>query len=136
VVLDRIHASEYLWKAATARLGETHPDRIPWVRQPLRPIRSGKTSAVIQGLESRTQDPSVSSAHREALNTMIGSSRRNQAYRHYDRYLAPGWPIGTGVVEGACGPLVKDRMAQAGMRWRQVGAQSLLDLRAVRVNDD
>jgi hypothetical protein len=52
----------------------------------------------------------------------------------YDEYLAHGWPIGTGVVEGACGHLVKDRMEQSGMRWTQVGAQGVLDLRAVRLN--
>ena len=54
----------------------------------------------------------------------------------YDRYLDRGWPISSGVVEGACGHLVKDRMEQSGMRWTKPGAQAILDLRAVRVNDD
>ncbi|MBI3966995.1 MAG: ISKra4 family transposase, partial [Chloroflexi bacterium] len=49
---------------------------------------------------------------------------------------AQGWPIGTGIVEGACGHLVKDRMQQAGMRWTQPGAQAVLDLRAGRLNGD
>jgi hypothetical protein len=53
---------------------------------------------------------------------------------HDDEYLARGWPIGTGVVEGACGHLVKDRMEQSGMRWTKGGAQAVLDLRAVRIN--
>jgi hypothetical protein len=57
-------------------------------------------------------------------------------YMHYHQYLKNGWPIGTGVVEGACGHLVKDRMEQSGMRWTKQGAQSLLDLRAARINDD
>jgi hypothetical protein len=52
----------------------------------------------------------------------------------YDEYLAQGWPIGTGVIEGACGHLVKDRMEQSGMRWTKAGAQAVLDLRAVRIN--
>jgi hypothetical protein len=136
LVLDIIHASEYLWKAANALWGETHRDRIPWVRAQLLQILSGKTTAVIQVLESRIQDPSLSSSQRQALNTTIGYYRRNRPYMHYDRYLAQGWPIGTGVVEGACGHLVKDRMEQSGMRWTQAGAQSVLDLRSVRVNDD
>jgi hypothetical protein len=55
---------------------------------------------------------------------------------HYDRYLARGWPISTGVVEGACGHLVKDRVERSGMRWTKSGAQAILELRAVRVNDD
>jgi hypothetical protein len=52
------------------------------------------------------------------------------------QYLAQGWPIGTGVVEGACRHLVKDRMEQAGMRWTKAGAQAVLDLRAVRLSGD
>ena len=54
----------------------------------------------------------------------------------YDAYLAAGWPIGTGVIEGACGHLVKDRMEQAGMRWTKVGAQAVLDPRAVRLKGE
>jgi len=57
-------------------------------------------------------------------------------YMKYDEYLAAGYPIGSGVVEGACRHLVKDRMEQAGMRWRIAGAQAILSLRAIYVNDD
>jgi len=51
-----------------------------------------------------------------------------------DYYLVQGWPIATGVIEGTCHHLVKDRMEQSGMRWTQLGAQAVLDLRAVRIN--
>lgn len=136
LVLDVIHASEYLWDAANAVLGETHPDRTAWVGEQLLHILSGKTTAVIQTLESLVQDPSTSPSQRQTLNTTIGYYRRNLSYMYYDQYLAQGWPIGTGVVEGACGHLVKDRMEQSGMRWTQTGAQAILDLRAVRINED
>jgi len=66
----------------------------------------------------------------------MGYYRRNLSYMHYDRYLDRGWPISSGVVEGACGHLVKDRMEQSGMRWMKAGAQAIFDLRAARVNDD
>jgi hypothetical protein len=136
LILDIIHAVEYLWDAANALLGETNPDRTAWVREHLLHILSGKTADVIQTLESCAQEPSLSASQREALNTTIGYYRRNLPYMRYDQYLAQGWPIGTGVVEGACGHLVKDRMEQSGMRWTEPGAQAILDLRAVRVNDD
>jgi hypothetical protein len=136
LVLDIIHAIEYLWDAANALLGETHPQRTDWVRERLLRILSGQTLAVIQGLEKAMADPSLSHAQRETLKTTVGYYRRNSPYMHYDQYLQNGWPIGTGVVEGACGHLVKDRMEQSGMRWTKPGAQSLLDLRAVRINDD
>jgi hypothetical protein len=136
LVLDIIHTSEYLWGAANALMGETHPERTAWVGEQLLEILSGRTTAVIQTLESLAQDPSLSTAQRETLNTTIGYYQRNLPYMHYDQYLANGWPIATGVVEGACGHLVKDRMEQSGMRWTQEGAQAVLDLRSVRVNDD
>jgi hypothetical protein len=136
LVLDIIHVLEYLWNAANALLGETHPDRTGWVKEQLLSILSGQTEAVIRTLEQRAQEPSLSPAQLKALNTTIGYYRRNLPYMHYDHYLAQGWPISTGVVEGACGHLVKDRMEQSGMRWKPAGAQAILELRAVRVNDD
>jgi len=136
LVLDIIHAVEYLWDAANALLGETNPQRTDWVRARLLRILSGQTSTVIQGLEKAMADPALSHAQRETLKTTVGYYRRNSPYMHYDQYLHNGWPIGTGVVEGACGHLVKDRMEQSGMRWTKQGAQPLLDLRAVRINDD
>ena len=55
---------------------------------------------------------------------------------HYQDYLAKGWPIASGVIEGACRHLVKDRCELSGMRWTQEGVESLLHLRAVAENDD
>jgi hypothetical protein len=136
LVLDIIHASEYLWQAANAWLGETHPQRSAWVQEQLLLILSGRTETVLQTLETLTQDPARTTAQVQSLNTTLGYYRRNLPYMHYDQYLAQGWPIGTGVVEGACGHLVKDRMEQAAMRWTPAGAEALLELRAVRVNED
>jgi len=65
-----------------------------------------------------------------------GQKRTKKKEAIITEYLAQGWPIGTSVVEGACGHLVKDRMEQVGMRWTQAGAQAMLDLRAIRRNGD
>ena len=59
----------------------------------------------------------------------------NKQYMQYDEYLAAGYPIGTGVAEGACRHLVKDRMELSGMRWEIEGAQAILSLRAFHLND-
>jgi len=52
----------------------------------------------------------------------------------YDEYLAKGYPIGSGVIEGACRSFVKDRMELAGMRWSEIGAEKMLELRSIKVN--
>jgi hypothetical protein len=136
LILDIIHAVEYLWQAVNALLGEKNPDRTAWVEEHLLLILSGRTADVIQALQERIQDPSLSISQRQAVQSTVGYYQRNSPYMRYDQYLAQGWPIGTGVVEGACGHLVKDRMEQSAMRWTQPGAQAVLDLRAVRINDD
>ena len=132
--LDILHATESLWDTANALLGETHPPRVVWVRADLEALLAGETDAVITALEAEGQDPTWTGTQRQAVRRTVGSSPRHRPYMHDDDYLACGWPIGTGVVEGACGHLVKDRMEPSGRRWRKAGAQAVLDLRAVRLN--
>lgn len=134
LILDIMHATEYLWDAANALLGESDPKRSDWLRPKLLLLLEGKTVEVIGSLQADAS--SASESQRKAVERTIGYYRRNQPFMRYDHYLAQGWPIGTGVVEGACGHLVKDRMEKAGMRWTREGAQAILDLRAVRLNGD
>lgn len=136
LILDIIHASEYLWETANALLGETSAARTAWIRTKLEQLLLGQTAAVITALETEAADPARTAGQCSVIKRTIGYYQRNLPYMHYATYLAQGWPIGTGVVEGACGHLVKDRMEQAGMRWTQDGAQAVLDLRAVRLNGD
>jgi hypothetical protein len=134
LVLDIIHVAESLWATANTLLGETHPHRTTWVRAYLESLLSGETDAVIAALEAEANDPLCTATQRQVVRRTVGDYRRNLPYMRYDAYLARGWPIGTGGVEGACRHLVKDRMEQSGMRWTKVGAQAILDLRAVRLN--
>jgi hypothetical protein len=136
LILDIIHASEYLWDTATALLGETSAVRTAWVAAKLEMVLAGQVGTVITELEQEATAENWSETQRKAIERTLGYYERNQAYMRYEEYLAQGWPIGTGVVEGACGHLVKDRMEQAGMRWTKEGAQAMLDLRAVRINGD
>jgi hypothetical protein len=111
-------------------------ERTAWVRGHLADVLAGQTPTVITALETAAADPACTATQRQAVRRTVGYYQRNLPYMRYDEYLARGWPIGTGVVEGACGHLVKDRMQQAGMRWTKAGAQAVLDLRAVRLNGD
>ena len=70
------------------------------------------------------------------MREVIGYFDRNRGRMRYDEYLAAGYPIGSGVIEGACRHLVKDRLERAGMRWHPDGAQAMLDLRATYLNGE
>lgn len=134
LVLDCIHAIEYLWKAANALLGETAPQRTDWVKQRVQQMLSGQTTALIADLQALAATAEASP--RKTLLAVAAYYQRNQAFMRYDQYLAAGWPIATGVIEGACRHLVKDRCELCGMRWTQAGAEALLQLRAVAENGD
>lgn len=136
LVLDFIHVDEYLWKAGTALYGETDPHRAGWVETQLLDLLSSRTAAVIQRLEDKAKTLKPRSQAHHVLQQVAGYLRRNQAHMDYATYLQRGWPIGTGVIEGVCRHLVKDRMELSGMRWAKTGANALLALRAVNENSD
>ena len=83
----------------------------------------GKVGYVIGGLKQMATKGKVSKGARKQLSKVIVYLENNRRFMKYDEYLANGYPIGSGVVEGACRHLVKDRMEGTGMRWRVVGAQ-------------
>jgi hypothetical protein len=136
LVLDIIHVDEHLWKAGTAIYGETDPKRAEWVEAQMLDILSSRANKVIQRLEHKAQAVRKSSQAGKAFRQVANYLRRNLPYMDYADYLQRGWPIGTGVIEGVCRHLVKDRMELSGMRWTVSGAASLLALRAVNENDD
>jgi hypothetical protein len=136
LLLDFIHASEYLWDVANALLGETHPQRIEWMAEKTLLMLSGKTDHLITDFRSQCQNGAPSTAQRQQLEKTANYFERNLPYMDYPTYLAKGWPIASGVIEGACRHFVKDRCELSGMRWTQTGAESLLRLRAIAENGD
>jgi hypothetical protein len=72
----------------------------------------------------------------KAVLVAMGYFQNHRHMMDYKRYLACGYPVSTGLVEGCCGHLVKDRMEGSGMRWSRAGAQHVLDIRAVDKNGD
>jgi len=136
LVLDIIHVDEYLWKAGTAIYGEIAPERAAWVEAQILDILSSRTEQVIQRLEDKARAVRRSSQAGKVFRQVATYLRRNRPYMDYADYLRRGWPIGTGVIEGVCRHLVKDRMELSGMRWTVTGAGALLALRAVNENGD
>jgi hypothetical protein len=136
LVLDLVHAAEYLWEGANALLGETDPGRTAWVKERILRMLSGQTPALIAELRVLAGASETKTGARPVLARVANYYERNLAYMRYDLYLAAGWPVATGVIEGACRHLVKDRCELSGMRWTKSGAEELLHLRCVSENGD
>jgi hypothetical protein len=136
ILLDLVHASEYLWDVANCLLGENHPEREPWMAQHTLKLLSAQTQQVIADFRLLAQKPKIKVALRKQLLKTANYFERNLPFMDYPTALANGWPIASGVIEGACRHLVKDRCELSGMRWNQSGAENLLRLRAVAENED
>jgi len=135
-VLDFIQADEYLWDVANSLFGETAAQRLTWMQTQTLQMLSGHTDQLIAEFRQRAQQPQTTAAQRLQLDKTAHYFERNLPYMDYPTYLAQGWPIASGVIEGACRHLVKDRCELSGMRWKQTGAENLLRLRAIAENDD
>lgn len=136
LILDFIHADEYLWAVANSLLGETHPDRIDWMADRTLQLLSGQTASLVADFRQLAQSGQCSAAQQTQLTKTANYFERNLPYLDYPTYLQHGWPIASGVIEGACRHVVKDRCELSGMRWQQDGAENLLQLRAVAENND
>src|SRR5215813_13696717 len=135
VILDVIHVLEYLWKAAYCFHADGTPEAEGWVHKRLLMLLEGvdasnvaagmTRSATLNGLERR-----------DAVDDCAAYLRKYRGLLNYADALAKGFPIATGVVEGACRYLIRDRMDKTGARWSLRGAEAVLKLRALRSGGD
>ena len=132
IVLDFIHVSEYVWSAGHAFHAEDSPDLQPWVAERLLQILRGKSSGVAAGMRRSATLQKLAAGKREAVDRCANYLLKYRPYLRYGVCLEKGFPIATGVIEGACRHLVKDRMDLTGARWSLRGAEAVLRLRALR----
>lgn len=136
VVCDIVHVIEYLWAAGRAFHPESGPELEGWVRHRLLGILQGKAGLMAGGMRRSATRQALSSKARKPVDKCAQYLLNHAPYLQYDRYLAAGMPIATGVIEGACRHLVKDRMEITGARWGLAGAEAVLRLRALRSSGD
>jgi hypothetical protein len=134
-IVDLLHVASYLWDAAYLFHAEGSDHASAFVKNRLLRILRGEVGYVIGGLRQMATKRGLSSAKRKALTRICNYFHHNRSRMRYDEYLAVGFPVASGVVEGACRHLVKDRMERAGMRWTIDGAQAMLDLRSTYINN-
>jgi hypothetical protein len=136
VVVDFIHVLEYLWRAAWSFFAEGDPTAEAWVQDKAVAVLEGKASVVAAAIRRKATRLSLAEGERANADRAADYLLNKAPYLNYPKALAKGWPIATGVIEGACRHLVKDRMDITGARWGLDGAEAVLKLRAVRANGD
>jgi hypothetical protein len=135
-ILELLHVTPRLWQAAHLFFKEGSEQASAFVRERLLEVLKGNGQEVVEGLRQLGQQRQLKGSKAKRLKGLTGFLEGNQHRMRYDEYLEAGYPIATGVIEGACRHLVKDRMERAGMRWKVPGALAMLQLRAIHTNGD
>ena len=136
IIVDIIHVIEYLWKAGRVFHSKSGPQLEGWVRERLLGVLNGKASLIAGGMRRSATLKNLSSEARAPIDTCATYLLNKSPYLHYDQYLSDGLPIATGVIEGACRHIVKDRLEITGAKWRLTSAEAVLRLRALRASHD
>jgi hypothetical protein len=135
-ILDLLHVTPRLWQAAHLFYREKSQEAEHFVRARVLKVLEGKVDLVIRGLREMGTKRQLTGSRKATLKTICAYLENNRERMRYDEYLAKGYPIASGVIEGACRHLVKDRMERAGMHWTRPGAQAMLDVRSIHINGD
>jgi hypothetical protein len=135
-ILDLLHVTPRLWQAAHVFYPEGSPEAEAFARERILRVLRGEVTGVVQGLRRMGTQWGLKGSKQKTLAHVCAYLSKNRERMRYDEYLAKGYPIASGVIEGACRHLVKDRMERAGMHWTPRGAQAMLDLRSTYVNGD
>jgi hypothetical protein len=134
-ILDILHVSSYVWKAA--KVFHAHKEhQEAFARKRLLRILQGETAGVVKGLRRMASLNGLNESDLETVTTVCNYFENNASRMRYDEYLVAGYPIATGVIEGACRHVIKDRMEQGGMRWTLTGADAMLNVRAVNASSE
>jgi len=136
IILDLIHVIHYLWMAANALCGKDATRTETWVRIFLERLLTTRACYVAAAIRCQATRMKLSEEDRKPVDKCCDYLLKYQDHLHYAQYLAEGFPIATGVIEGACRHLVQDRMGITGARWDVVGAEAVLRLRAIRCSGD
>ena len=128
---------EYLWDAARVFVDEkNHAGCETWVNEKLEQILNGKAGKVAGSIRISASKRDLSEGKKKTAKDCARYLTNHKKYMNYVGYLKSGYPIATGIIEGACRYLIKDRMDITGARWTLSGAESVLKLRSLVTSGD
>jgi len=137
IILDVIHVIEYLWDAARVFVDEkNHIGCEEWVADKLERILNGEAGKVAGSIRMSAAKRQLTEAKHKTAKDCARYIANQKPYMNYVKYLKLGYPIATGVIEGACRYLIKDRMDITGARWTLLGAEAVLKLRSIVTSGD
>jgi hypothetical protein len=130
-IVDEWHAREYLWDVAN-HFYETGSQKAKlWGEEKVKQLKAGNQQTLRRSL---SQMKPRTKTQKEVLKDTKRYFQNHGHKMDYPRYKKMGFHTGSGVAEGACKFVIQSRFKRAGMRWSRTGAENLLALRTLHVN--
>jgi hypothetical protein len=136
VIIDIIHVLEYIWGAAWSLHEAGDPAAEDWVAVKALTVLAGDSDRAAAAITAEADAAGLDGSRRSGADACVRYLGNKHEFLRYDQALEAGWPIATGVIEGACRHLIADRLNLGGARWGLDGAEAILTLRAVIANGD
>ena len=136
VVIDIIHVLEYIWGASWCFHETGDPAAEDWVAVKALAVLAGDSARAAEEITAQADAAGLKGSRRTGADACVRYLGNKHDFLRYDQALKAGWPIATGVIEGACRHLIADRLNLGGARWGLDGAEAVLTLRAVMSNGD
>jgi hypothetical protein len=136
VIIDIIHVLEYIWDAAWSLHKAGDPAAEDWVAARALAVLAGDCHRAAAEITAQADAAGLEGSRRSGADACVRYLESKHDFLRYDQALQAGWPIATGVIEGACRHLIADRLNLGGARWGLDGAEAILTLRAVISNGD
>jgi hypothetical protein len=136
VVIDLIHVLEYIWGAAWSFHEAGDPAAEDWAAVKALAVLAGDSDRAAAQITAEAAAAGLEGGKRSGADACVRYLGNKREFLRYDQALNEGWPIATGVIEGACRHLIADRLNRGGARWGLDGAEAILTLRAVIANGD
>ena len=136
IIIDIIHVLEYLWGAAWSFHDAGDPAAEDWVAVKALAVLAGDSDRAAAEIAAEAGAAGLAGTRRNGADACVRYLENKREFLRYGQALEAGWPIATGVIEGACRHLIADRLNLGGARWGLDGAEAVLTIRAVISNGD
>lgn len=134
-IIDFYHVTEYLNKASESMFpGKKNlTKKQEWLDNACHNLKHthGTALYLLDELKSYQATNNTSADEREQLQKTITYLENNNHMMNYPDAVSHHLPIGSGVTEAACKVIVKQRLCNAGMKWKERGAAVVLSLRSM-----
>ncbi len=134
-ILDYFHATEYLALVKDMGFKQKQEGKV-WLEKACHKLKHEEAGAIeLLADIKKYRNKKITDAKKEKIESAITYFENHLHQMEYKTYQDKKFPIGSGVIEAACKVVIKQRLCNSGMKWKDGGAKAVLCLRCLNKSD-